>query len=62
METMENEYMQSENQLEQSMALNKILLDTLDADRKDRRKTRIISIICAAVCIVSFLLFASGVH
>lgn len=59
MENMENEYMQSETQLEQAMALNKILLETLEADRKDRRKTRRISIICAAVCMVSLLLFAA---
>ena len=59
MGTMENEYMQSETQLEQAMALNQILLETLEADRKDRRKTRRISIICAAVCMVSLLLFAA---
>lgn len=59
METMENEYMQSETQLEQAMALNRILLETLESDRKDRRKTRRISIICAAVCMVSLLLFAA---
>lgn len=56
---MENEYLQSENQLEQALALNKILLDTLDADRKERRKTRKISIICAVVCLVSLFIFTA---
>lgn len=51
-------YEQIENQLEQALAMNKILLDALDRDRTDRRQTRRVSIICASVCVVALLLFA----
>lgn len=52
------DYEQSENQLQQALAMNQMLLDTLEKEREDRRKTRKISIICACVCVVSLLLFA----
>lgn len=55
---MGNSYEKSENQLEQALALNKILMEALNQDRADRRMTRRVSIVCAAVCVVSLLLFA----
>lgn len=35
-----------------------MLLDALEADREDRRKTRRLNVICATICAVSLLLFA----
>lgn len=55
---MGNSYEKSENQLEQALALNKILMEALNQDRADRRRTRRMSIICAAVCLAALLLFA----
>lgn len=57
--TMGSDYEHSETQLEQAMALNRMLLDALDQDRKDRRKTRRINLICATVCLVSLLGFVA---
>lgn len=53
----EEEYLNSETQLQQALALNKVLLDTLEKDRKDRRATRKVSIICATVCLVCVMAF-----
>lgn len=44
--------------LEESRALNKMLIDALDQERADRRKTRRVSMICATICLVAILLFA----
>lgn len=55
---MGNSYQNSESQLDQALALNRILMAALDQDRADRRVTRRVSLICAAVCVVTLLLFA----
>lgn len=44
--------------LDESRALNKMLIDALDQERADRRKTRRVSMICATICLVAILLFA----
>lgn len=53
---MGNDYEHSETQLEQALAMNRLLIDTLNKDRQERRKTRKISIICASICLVSVVL------
>lgn len=55
---MGDDYIHSENQLEQALSLNKILIEALNQERADRRVTRRVSIICACVCVASLLLFA----
>lgn len=45
--------------LEESRALNEMLLNALEQDRKDRQKTRRVSVICATICLVAMLLFAA---
>lgn len=52
------DYEHSETQLQQTLAANKILMEALNQDRKDRRITRRVSIICASICVVVLLLFA----
>ena len=44
--------------LDESRAINKILLDAMEADRKERRKDRRTSKVCATICVVAFLLTA----
>lgn len=44
--------------MDESRAINKILLDAMEADRNERRKSRRTSKICATVCVVAFLLTA----
>lgn len=44
--------------LDESRALNKMLIDALDQERADRRKTRRVSMICTTICLVAILLFA----
>lgn len=45
--------------LEESRALNEMLLDALEQDRRDRQKTRRVSVVCATICLVAMLLFAA---
>lgn len=56
--TMGNEYEQSETQLEQALALNKLFIDMLEKERQDRKRTRRVSIICTSICVVCMLIFA----
>lgn len=53
-----DDYINSETQLEQALAMNRLLLASLEQERSDRRRTRRVSIVCATVCVVSLLLFA----
>lgn len=57
---MGSEYQNSETQLEQALALNKLFIDMLEKEQQDRKKTRRISIICASICLICLLIF-SGV-
>lgn len=44
--------------LEESRAINQLLLDAMEEDRKERRKDRRTSKVCATICVVAFLLTA----
>lgn len=47
-----------ERKLEGSEAAFAAILAAIEADKADRRKTRRISIVCAAVCVAALILFA----
>lgn len=55
---MATEYEQSETQLDQALALNQMLLDMLAQDKADRKRTRRVSVVCAALCLFALLTFA----
>lgn len=47
-----------QSSIEESRAINKMLMDAIKQDKQDRKKTRRISVICATISLVSLLLFA----
>lgn len=44
--------------LDESRAINQLLLDAMEQDREERRKYRRTSKVCATICVVAFLLTA----
>ena len=46
-----------QSSIEESRAINKMLMDMIKQDKQDRKNTRRISVICATISLVSLLLF-----